>query len=147
MFLIHKTLLEHFSCDGSFLFSSSSCFCHAAPSSFAASARTRRATLINGSAASREETADKEVIREDESVVFTPLLCNNKDRRRCGTKGNDGLYTEHKRTHICKTRSDSRDEAVPNIKTQHSLNLIHNYSLKHFKLIYNVWNFSFFLVS
>lgn len=38
-------------------------------------------------------TADKEVIREDESVVFTPLLCNNKDRIRCGTKGNDGLYT------------------------------------------------------
>ncbi len=37
--------------------------------------------------------ADKEVIREDESVVFPPLLCNNKDRGWCGTKGNNGLYT------------------------------------------------------
>lgn len=34
------------------------------------------------------------VITEDESVVFTPLLCNNKDGARRGTKGNDGLYTE-----------------------------------------------------
>jgi len=34
-----------------------------------------------------------EVIKEDESDVFTPLLCNNKDKMLLRTKGNDGLYT------------------------------------------------------
>lgn len=58
---------------------------HAPPSS------PRR--INQNTAASREETADTEVISEDESVVFTPLLCNNQDRGRRGTKGNDGLYT------------------------------------------------------
>lgn len=38
--------------------------------------------------------ANTEVIAHDESAVFTRLLCNNKDRMWCRTKGNDGLYTE-----------------------------------------------------
>ena len=52
-----------------------------------------RAALITAEHGVEGGTADKEVIREDRSVVFTPLLCNNKDRGRRGTKGNDGLYT------------------------------------------------------
>lgn len=52
-----------------------------------------RAALIKPELSVEGGKADKEVIREDESVVFTPLLCNNKDRIRRGTKENNGLYT------------------------------------------------------
>lgn len=78
-----------------FLFLSCCCFCHFAPVSQRrfGSRSLGRGASIKPELRAEGVLANKEVIREDESVVFTPLLCNNKDRVQRRTKGNDGLYT------------------------------------------------------
>lgn len=96
MFLIHNTLLVQSSCDLSttFLFSSCCCFVTSLRPPPVFQLRLAALCHINQTGVGVERgTTDTEVIREDKSVVFTPLLCNNKDRTQRGTKGNNGLYT------------------------------------------------------
>lgn len=78
-------LTREASCDLFTTFWFSSCCC------FVASLVTQKAALHHIHHVDRD--GDAEVITQDKSAVFTPLLCNNQDRTQRGTKGNDGLYT------------------------------------------------------
>lgn len=96
MFLIHNMLLVKSSSDRftTFLFSSRCCFVTSLRPPLVLQLGLAVPHRINQTGVGVERgTADMEVIRQDKSVVFTPLLCNNKDRIQRGTKGNNSLYT------------------------------------------------------
>lgn len=94
MHLKREALLVIFHLWPTFLFSTRCGFCRISPASrrpFGLHSLGREAS-IKPDLHTKGALANKEVIREDKSGVFTLLLCNNKDRVQRSTKRNDGLY-------------------------------------------------------